>query len=219
MSTAFLVIFIRHGSTVDSAPGGVDRLQGVELKLQTSYANTGDLQLASVCRTEGGPFESGRELVDFTSAARLDLRNEYQWRIVSRCWRDLRFDQAFKHVFEPIEHSDGDPLAHRLKDLNGEPGDDLLVGPDKIHELEDAFRVHLRQNPAVAARIVEQNPEGPLAVSHRTGKRKNSAGNPQRYDAIWVSPEFDVGNVDYLYEKSVEAGSDHALVAADVSLK
>lgn len=103
-------------------------------------------------------------------------------------------------------------------DLDGEPGDDLLVGPDKIHDLEDAFRGYLRNNPEIAAGIAAENPEGPLAVSHRTGKRRDSAGNPQRYDAIWTSPEFEVGDVAYHYDSSIEAGSDHALVTAWLGL-
>lgn len=34
-----------------------------------------------------------------------------------------------------------------LKDLvgTGLPGDDLLVGPDKVHDLTDAFRLHIEQ--------------------------------------------------------------------------
>jgi len=35
-----------------------------------------------------------------------------------------------------------------------------------------------------------------------------------RYDFIYVSPGLDVLDVNYLYEESVQAGSDHALVTA-----
>jgi len=35
--------------------------------------------------------------------------------------------------------------------LNGEPGDDLLLGPGKIHPLEDGLRRWLADHPAEAA--------------------------------------------------------------------
>lgn len=38
------------------------------------------------------------------------------------------------------------------------------------------------------------------------------------YDSIRVSPGISVTNVHYLYEEAVRAGSNHALVIADINL-
>jgi len=100
--------------------------------------------------------------------------------------------------------------------LKGEPGDDVLVASSKIHELNDAFRVYLSNKNKDLNEIIKKSPNGPLAVSHRTGKRKGFIGNARRYDAVWISGHFGVEEVIYLYEESVVAGSDHALVVADL---
>jgi hypothetical protein len=74
-----------------------------------------------------------------------------------------------------------------LRRLNGAPGDDLLVGPQKIHGLDDALRLWLPDHPEAEADIRHERPQGPLRVSHRTGARHGSVGVPRRYDSIWVS--------------------------------
>ena len=40
-----------------------------------------------------------------------------------------------------------------------------------------------------------------------------------RYDFIYISPGLDVLQVNYLYEESVQAGSDHALVTALLKIR
>ena len=40
-----------------------------------------------------------------------------------------------------------------------------------------------------------------------------------RYDSIRVSPGIGVTDVRHLYEDAVRAGSDHALVIANIELK
>lgn len=102
--------------------------------------------------------------------------------------------------------------------LEGEPGDDVLIASTKIHELNDAFRLYLNKHPEEMEKIMSEYPDGPLAVSHRTGKRKEFEGNARRYDSVWVSSHYDVDKVEYLYEESIAAGSDHSLVLADLSL-
>ena len=57
--------------------------------------------------------------------------------------------------------------------LNGEPGDDLLLGPGKIHPLQDGLRRWLADHPAEAAALADR-PKGPLAITYCTGRRKNS---------------------------------------------
>jgi hypothetical protein len=54
-----------------------------------------------------------------------------------------------------------------------------------------------------------------LAVSHRTGTTRNA----RRYDAIWATDDFVVVDVRYHYEDAVQAGSDHALVLADLDVR
>jgi endonuclease/exonuclease/phosphatase family metal-dependent hydrolase len=60
--------------------------------------------------------------------------------------------------------------------------------------------------------IASRRPAGPLAISHIRGNRRKMT--ECRYDFIYISPELDVLEVKYLYEESVQAGSDHALVTA-----
>jgi endonuclease/exonuclease/phosphatase family metal-dependent hydrolase len=102
--------------------------------------------------------------------------------------------------------------------LAGAPGDDLLVGPAKLHRLDDVLRRWLENHPAALAQLPATGPDGPLRLSHRTGKRRTSQGNDRRFDAIWASPEFHVDNVDYPYDDCLAAGSDHAAVIADLNI-
>jgi endonuclease/exonuclease/phosphatase family metal-dependent hydrolase len=99
--------------------------------------------------------------------------------------------------------------------LRGAPGDDLLVGPKPIHSLRDALRTYLGTNRRAFDEISSLRPSGPLRVSHRTGKQRD----PRRYDAIWASPHFTVDDVTYLYEEAISAGSDHALVVAELQFR
>jgi endonuclease/exonuclease/phosphatase family metal-dependent hydrolase len=101
--------------------------------------------------------------------------------------------------------------------LYGEPGDDLLFGPGKIHPLQDALRRWLADHPAESAELADR-PLGPLAVTHRTGRRKNSAGTGRRFDSIWITGHWAVQRIDHLYDEGIAAGSDHAVVVADLVL-
>jgi endonuclease/exonuclease/phosphatase family metal-dependent hydrolase len=100
--------------------------------------------------------------------------------------------------------------------LEGAPGDDLLVGPEPIHSLRDALRTYLSDRPEELDAIRARRPEGPLEVSHRTGEGDH---NRYRYDAIWLSPEFEVSSVAYHYDDACEAGTDHALVLVDAAIR
>lgn len=104
-----------------------------------------------------------------------------------------------------------------MDQLDGAPGDDVLVGASPIHPLRDAYRTYLRAQPEEVERIRLARPGGPLAVSHRTG---DGDGHRFRYDAIWLSPHFEVSSVQYQdYDEAVAAGTDHSFVIADVSLR
>jgi hypothetical protein len=100
--------------------------------------------------------------------------------------------------------------------LLGEPGDDLLFGPGKVHDLEDALRRWLVVHPDEMDRLRAIRPCGPLAVTHRTGRRKSSEGTGRRYDSVWISHHWVVRHVEHLYEEGIAAGSDHAPVLVDL---
>lgn len=97
-------------------------------------------------------------------------------------------------------------------------GDDVLVGPSKIHDRDDALRRWLADRPDEVANLRASCPDGPLRVSHRTGKRRTSPGAGRRFDSIWVSRHFDVLHIDYHYESCIATGSDHAAVVADLTV-
>ena len=67
-------------------------------------------------------------------------------------------------------------------------------------------------------RLRASNPYGPLAITHRTGRRKNSPGTGRRFDSIWISRHWVVRDVKHLYEEGIAAGSDHAPVMVDLDL-
>jgi len=102
--------------------------------------------------------------------------------------------------------------------LHGEPGDDILFGPGKVHHLDDALRRWLDLHPDELDRLRARKPSGPLAVTHRTGRRKNSPGTARRFDSVWISRQWIVRHVEHLYEEGIAAGSDHAPVMVDLDL-
>jgi len=102
--------------------------------------------------------------------------------------------------------------------LQGQTGDDCLFGPCKVHDLDDALRRWLVLHPDEMGRLQASRPSGPLAITHRTGRRKNTPGTERRFDSVWVSRDWVVRNIEHLYQKGVAAGSDHAPVVVDLEL-
>jgi hypothetical protein len=102
--------------------------------------------------------------------------------------------------------------------LKGEPGDDRLFGPSKVHDLDDALRRWLALHPDEMDRLRVRKPSGPLAITHRIGRRKNSPGTDRRFDSVWVSRHWAVRHIEHLYEEGIAAGSDHAPVMVDLDL-
>jgi hypothetical protein len=90
----------------------------------------------------------------------------------------------------------------------------LLLGAQPLHHLHDALRVWLAAHPSEAEQLYALRPRGPLAISHRRGHTKT----PCRYDFISTTPDFTPTSIDYLYNEAIQAGSDHALVVADLQL-
>jgi hypothetical protein len=81
--------------------------------------------------------------------------------------------------------------------LHGEPGDDRLFGPCKVHDLDDALRRWLALHPDEMDRLRASQPSGPLAITHRTGRRKNSPGTGRRFDSVWVSSHWVVRHIEH----------------------
>jgi endonuclease/exonuclease/phosphatase family metal-dependent hydrolase len=102
--------------------------------------------------------------------------------------------------------------------LRGEHGDDRLFGPGKVHDLDDALRRWLAAHPDEVNKLRASHPSGPLAITHRTGKRKNSPGTGRRFDSVWVSRHWGVRHIEHLYDRGIAAGSDHAPVVVDLEL-
>ena len=101
--------------------------------------------------------------------------------------------------------------------LNGEPGDDLLFGPGKKHALDDALRRWLAEHPdEMAALAVNGRRATRCHPSHRTAE--NAHGTGLRFDSVWISSHWTVRHIEHLYDGVIAAGSDHAVVVADVDL-
>jgi endonuclease/exonuclease/phosphatase family metal-dependent hydrolase len=78
------------------------------------------------------------------------------------------------------------------------------------HRLRDAFIQYLRRNPAVYEDAVRSRPNGPLAVTYIR------AGTEDRFDYIFTSEDFVPVDMTHDYDGAERAGSDHALVVADL---
>lgn len=92
----------------------------------------------------------------------------------------------------------------------------LLLGANPLHNMKDALRVYLDSHPDILQHLETLRPMGPLALSHVRGNRRKYTDC--RYDFIYVTPDIKVKSVEYLYEESVKAGSDHALVVAELEV-
>lgn len=93
-------------------------------------------------------------------------------------------------------------------------GESLLLGPQPRHGLQDAFRLVLAREPAYRRFLQRCSPEGPLDVSFVRGHGSRSARC--RYDFIYVTPDIEPLFVQYRYSDALLAGSDHAIVIADL---
>jgi endonuclease/exonuclease/phosphatase family metal-dependent hydrolase len=91
----------------------------------------------------------------------------------------------------------------------------LMLGPEPLHSLKDALRIWLAAHPSEAEECYALRPRGPLAISYDRGKRVSV---PCRYDFIYITPDFSVSQIHYLYEDAIRAGSDHAVVISDLTL-
>lgn len=94
--------------------------------------------------------------------------------------------------------------------------EDSVLGVNARHRLGDVFRSFLASNPAMRENLARERPNGPLAVSYDRGR---GASIPCRYDFILASPAFIVRHVEYPLEQSLQAGSDHSAVLAELEVQ
>lgn len=80
----------------------------------------------------------------------------------------------------------------------------------------DVLRLWYAEHPTELKPRMRYYPDGPLADSYHRGRRGKYLRC--RYDSIRVSPDIGVTDVRYLYEEAVQAGSDHALIVAEIEL-
>jgi endonuclease/exonuclease/phosphatase family metal-dependent hydrolase len=90
----------------------------------------------------------------------------------------------------------------------------LLLGAKPIHHLRDALRSYLQDRPDEFASIAASRPTGPLALSHIRGNKHKRT--ECRYDFVYHTPGISVESISYLYEEALAAGSDHAVVTAEL---
>jgi hypothetical protein len=94
------------------------------------------------------------------------------------------------------------------------PEDVTVLGPDAL--TSDVLRLWYQKHPEAWKRRLQYYPHGPLADSYHRGRKGKYLRS--RYDSIRVSSGMGVVDVRYLYNDAVQAGSDHALVAADIDV-
>lgn len=80
----------------------------------------------------------------------------------------------------------------------------LILGKNKIHNLNDSFRVFIENNKSKYLK------RSPLETSFIV-----TGGFKKRYDYIFSTNNWKVENFSYLYKEAVLSGSDHALVIGD----
>ncbi len=94
------------------------------------------------------------------------------------------------------------------------PAEELVLGPPAV--TLDTLRLWYAEHPQALTQRARYYPHGPLADSYHRGRKGKFLRC--RYDGIRVSAGIAVREVRYLYEEGVAAGSDHALVIADLEL-
>lgn len=86
------------------------------------------------------------------------------------------------------------------------------LGP--LHGLVDTYRRWCTDQGGRLEQIATMRPDGPLAVTHDTGRDDGSG--IFRMDRIYASSDLSVISADVDYEPALSAGSDHALVWAEL---
>lgn len=88
----------------------------------------------------------------------------------------------------------------------------LLLGPEAV--AKDAYRIWLDAHPELRDSIRALRPHGPLACTHLRGNQV-----PSRYDHLLINERFTVQRIEYVTHDAFAAGSDHALLDAEVQVR
>ena len=88
-------------------------------------------------------------------------------------------------------------------------------GPDPEHGCLDTYRTWWSQDQDRLEAVLTVRPEGPLAITHDTGR--DDGTGVFRMDRIYCSRSLQVLGAGVDYEPALAAGSDHALVWAQLS--
>ena len=86
----------------------------------------------------------------------------------------------------------------------------MILGKGKNHHLQDSLEEQMLENCCSSC-------DNPLAVSHVTGKGKKQTF--RRYDYLLKSRRWRTVDIEYAYEDSILASSDHAAVIGRFSFK
>ena len=87
---------------------------------------------------------------------------------------------------------------------------------DASHGCRDVLDHWYTANPDALKQAMHERPDGPREVSYV--ERRADTPIPRRYDLIMADRTLDVLDVRYRYLDAIEAGSDHGLVQATLSL-
>jgi hypothetical protein len=85
-----------------------------------------------------------------------------------------------------------------------------LLGLEPAQRACDLQREHLKATGAAPAS------DSYLALTYTTHRGGPAGG--RRFDSIWATPEFALRNFSTHYEQALAAGTDHALLIADLDL-
>lgn len=85
-----------------------------------------------------------------------------------------------------------------------------LLGVSPKHRGRDLLREQLMRDGTAAATATY------LALTYTT--RNGGAAGRRRFDSIWATPEFALRRIATHYEEALAAGTDHAMLVADIEI-
>lgn len=146
-----------------------------------------------------------------------------------RTWRTARKEGAYQHLIDGIGSLDGpvvvgmdanawtDPVdLHPLDPSVEQPITNSFHLADPPHRLLDAYRVWLDHHGEIKDRLRRSYPDGPLATTHNRGN--SNYPKACRMDRIYAGPVHAVHDVSHHYGEAIAAGSDHAVVLAELEM-
>ena len=143
-------------------------------------------------------------------------------------WHDMKTDQGRRiarwmadqprHAFAGVDRN-GPKYEYSDGSVELWPPDatELFRSPP-VDRWNEALTVLHDRHPELRRVSAAPRSGGPLAVSYVRG-RKGQKQTPSRYDVVYASDDFDVEDVQYMFDEAIQAGSDHALVATALAVR